>query len=522
MLSFFSDLAQKVRRTCAFVRTHPYHYLFLSVLGAIHVFAYAPFFLWWLLPISFSGFAWILFEQKNKKQAFQTSVCYFFAMYASTLYWVGHSFSYVNLSWLSPIAYVGLPLIMMLPMAVFSTLAWRLGYERPPITQTIILATSINTVFLLHFLGEFAFPWVLPGYTLPLPLLQTTAWTGIEGLTYITVFAALILFARSKIYTILIITLFAGLAFLGHQRLSHKVPLTPYNMRIVHPNIDQQTKWDPLHTQHNLQIQGDLSQMEGERPIQAVIWPEAAVTFDFTKYPELQKMLGHAAPNGGYVLLGTVREETTENALLPRNSLVALNDQGEIKGIYDKKHLLPFGEYMPFRSIFPFLQKITHGARDFVPGNQSPTMLVDHIPIFRTLICYEAMLSREILPPSGHGIRPSWLLNITNDAWFGESMGPHQHLYHSRVRAIEQGLPMVRCANNGISAVMDPYGRILYRLELNEIGIIDFTLPEALAPTVYHQHGAWILKGLLLLSIVLLMFVSFNYRKKAGADNTPA
>lgn len=546
IIPFASSITPKIMHVFGYMRTSPLNYIALSVLGALHLFAYAPFLYWWLLPISISGFAWIFFHQDHWKKALKASICYFFAMYAATLYWVGHSFAYVNLSWLSPIAYVGLPLVMMVPMAFFSTLAWCLGRKQSPLIQSIVLATCMNTVFLGHFLSEFAFPWVLPGYTLPLSLMQSTAWIGIEGITYLTVFAALILFARSKAYAIGIILLFVGLAIFGVNRLSEHSFETAYNFRLIQPSIPQQTKWDPLHTQKNLQRQGDLSQLEGERPIQAVIWPEAAVTFDFTRYPELQKMLGHAAPNGGYVFLGTVREEITkQKEHLPHNSLVALNDAGVIKGIYDKKHLLPFGEYMPFRAFFPFLTKITHGARDFVPGklrrpwgwgsydDSSVIWYLDNIPPFRVLICYEAMFSREILykqerrlgKPSGSWIKKDghcleentkWLLNITNDAWFGDSVGPHQHLYHSSVRAIEQGLPMVRCANNGISAVIDPYGRILYRLELNDIGIIDFTLPEALLPTFYSHHGIWILPALLLLNMSLLTYFLLR-RRRSGS-----
>lgn len=502
------------------IETPLYAFLALICLGALNLLCYAPFFLWGFLPISFGGFSWILFKQDSGKKAFRISALFFFSMYISTLYWVGHSFSCVDLTGLSPLGYVGLPLVMMLPMAFFSILAWRLGKGKSPWVQAMILGACISTVFLGHFLGEFAFPWVLPGYALPLSLLQTTAFLGVEGLTYMTVFGSLILFARSKIYAGFMVFLFLGMALLGEKRLEENVELTSCNLRIVHPNIEQKTKWDPAQTQQNLQIQGDLSQMEGERPVQAVIWPEAAVTFDFTKYPELQRMLGHAAPHGGYVLLGTVREEVTKNERLPRNSMVALNDNGIIKGMYDKKHLLPFGEYIPFRSIFPFIQKLTHGARDFVPGEKSPTMLVGDLPIFRTLICYEAMLSREIFPVADKSARPLWLLNITNDAWFGDSVGPHQHLYASRVRAVEQGLPMVRAANNGISAVIDPYGRILHRLELDDIGIIDFTLPDALRPTFYHLYGEWILKGLLCVNFIILSLLGFGYRKREY-KNTP-
>ncbi len=479
-----------------------------ALLGSLAIVAYTPHsfsVLGGLIPLtlSLSGFATLLFQEKTFKKAFYISLSFFFFYYFSTLYWVGHAFAVVGLGWLSPLAYGGLPLALsILPIAA-SVLTWRYTQTLSKTARALALVAALTITFLLQMLGSFAFPWVLPGYVLPLELQQMAAFIGIEGLSFLVLFISFTLFVRTWGYTFFSTAILVGLALCGYLRLAHDTVLTPYNFRIIQPSIQQTAKWDPEQTQRHLQLQGLLSQLDAEKPVQAILWPEAAVTFDFSKYPEIQKMLGNAAPQGGYVFLGSVREDGDS----PRNSLVALNDKGEIQALYDKKHLVPFGEYIPFRFLFPGVNKITHGAKDFVPGTRDNIIAIKNVPPFRPLICYEAIFSREIFSPKDKASKTpaQWLLNLTNDAWYGDSYGPHQHLGNVRVRAIEQGLPLVRVANNGISAVIDPYGRILHKLDLNDIGIIDFSLPEAIAPTFYSLHGHWVVPCLFALSLMIFI-----------------
>ena len=168
---------------------------------------------------------------------------------------------------------------------------------------------------------------------------------------------------------------------------------------------------------------------------------------------------------------------------------------------FDKFHLVPYGEYVPLRELFPFISKITPGSMDFTAGPGPRTLHLPGLPPVGPLICYELIFPGEVADRSDH---PQWLLSLTNDAWFGRSTGPYQHFASARFRAVEEGVPMVRAANAGISGVIDAYGRVQVRLELDAIGVIDHGLPAATpAPTLFARFGNWML--LLLLSVCAVL-----------------
>jgi len=180
------------------------------------------------------------------------------------------------------------------------------------------------------------------------------------------------------------------------------------------------------------------------------------------------------------------------------NSIEAVNDRGEIVARYDKAHLVPFGEYVPFRNLLPF-NKITAGTMDLSAGPGPRTLVLPGLPPFAPLVCYEAIFPGAVV---AEGDRPAWMLNVTNDAWYGRSSGPYQHFAIARARAVEEGLPLVRIANNGISGVVDPLGRVLVRTHLDAIGYVDSALPAAVSRTPYVRVGDWMLAGLLVLGAV--------------------
>jgi apolipoprotein N-acyltransferase len=184
------------------------------------------------------------------------------------------------------------------------------------------------------------------------------------------------------------------------------------------------------------------------------------------------------------------------------NSIEALNERGEIVAQYDKAHLVPFGEYVPFRNLLP-LGKITAGTMDLSAGSGPRTIALPGLPPFAPLVCYEAIFPGAIVE---EGDRPAWMLNVTNDAWYGRSSGPYQHFAIARTRSVEEGLPLVRVANNGISAVIDPLGRVLARTDLDAIGYVDTALPYSTGPTLFARAGAWTLAGLLLLGAIPVAF----------------
>jgi apolipoprotein N-acyltransferase len=248
-------------------------------------------------------------------------------------------------------------------------------------------------------------------------------------------------------------------------------------------------------------------QSAGVRDATHLIWPESAFPFFLTREPDALVRIADLLPNGTVLITGAVRAPAT-SATGPvsraYNSVYVIDDKGAILSVYDKVHLVPFGEYLPFQSRLEQLglQQLTKVQGGFIEGTRRRAIDVPRAPRMLPLVCYEIIFPGEAVPA---GERPGWLVNVTNDGWFGMSPGPYQHLQQARVRAIEQGLPLVRAANTGVSAVVDPLGRIVHSLPLGTEGVIDSSLPQALAPTLYVRAGdgfAGLLLGLALILVV--------------------
>jgi apolipoprotein N-acyltransferase len=205
--------------------------------------------------------------------------------------------------------------------------------------------------------------------------------------------------------------------------------------------------------------------------------------------PAIREALASATPPGGLLITGAPRaRRDVAGQLQLWNSLFAIDRTGAIVATYDKHHLVPFGEYVPFRPLFGTLVAPA-GAIDFSAGPGPQTIALPGLPPASPLICYEAIFPGEVADSAQ---RPSWLLNISNDAWFGISAGPHQHFAAARFRSVEEGLPLVRSTNDGITAVVDPYGRIVALLALGRTGFVDAALPVALSPTLYARAGDFV------------------------------
>ncbi len=228
-------------------------------------------------------------------------------------------------------------------------------------------------------------------------------------------------------------------------------------LRLVQANISQPHKWDP-----RLQLQGlrqyvHLMQSPGLENVTHIIWPETAVPYAIEAGSPLARDLGGSIPAGKFLITGALRLDGKEDDFKIWNSLVALDHNGGIVGSYDKYRLVPFGEFLPLRSILPKAWLTPVGDKDFSRGPGAQTLELPGFPAISPLICYEGIFPGAVIDESH---RPQLLLNVTNDAWFGMSTGPHQHFEMSRMRAVEQAIPLVRVANTGISAIVDSYGRV--------------------------------------------------------------
>jgi len=294
---------------------------------------------------------------------------------------------------------------------------------------------------------------------------------------------------------LLLLLLGAGTVW-GERRLAHaEQASTGLRLRIVQADIDQADKWRPENSAEIFTDYLDLTKSgSGLHGIDIVIWPETAVPFLLADSSDALEAIGAVLPEGTSLVVGSARlvEDRDEQGALTStrvyNSLLVIDDRGRVLSTYDKIHLVPFGEYLPFQDFLESLgfMQLTGVRGGFSSGTGPPLLPIPGAPPASPLICYEIIFPDDVTETSA---RPGWLLNVTNDAWFGSSAGPYQQFPRAQVRAIEQGLPVARAANTGISALIDPYGRILAEINLGEKGVIDADLPKVGPPTLFAQFG---------------------------------
>jgi apolipoprotein N-acyltransferase len=398
-----------------------------------------------------------------------------------------------------PLSVAGLPAVFSVYYGFWMAVAWRLG------TRGI---AGVLTAALAWFLADYTrghmfsgFPWNLEGYAWSgiLPMLQITSVIGIYGLTLLTLVAAFLpaLLAEKKdarngriiIASLIILALIGGW---GGWRLAQgtQANVPDVRLRLVQPNVDQKHKWDSNRREADFQELLALTSAPlgaGEKPVTDVIWPEAAPTYYLTEDPVHREAIAEHIPAGGALITGVIRRSLDErNELQYHNSLIAINSYGDVIAEYDKHHLVPFGEYIPYHSVFPLsLRPLIHLGVDFTPGDRAYTLHIPGFPPFSPLICYEVIFTGDVIAADD---RPQLLLNVTNDGWYGDTSGPYQHFAMARVRAIEEGLPLARAANTGISGVVDAYGRVRTQLVLDTSGYTDSDLPVAISPTFFSHY----------------------------------
>ncbi len=297
--------------------------------------------------------------------------------------------------------------------------------------------------------------------------------------------------------------LFAG----GAALKARAVETTDRTVRLVQPNAAQHLKWSPDHIPGFFRAKLDMTAAPGE--VDLIVWPETAVPTLLEYADEAFAAMTDAA-NATPVVAGIQRRDDAGRYY---NALVTLDDRGAPDQLYDKHHLVPFGEYMPLASIFARFEVFGLAALQNSGYSPGPgPALIDLGPLGRALplICYEAIFPQDV---SGAPARPDMLLQITNDAWFGRISGPYQHLAQARMRAVEQGLPMVRVANTGVSAMIDPVGRVTAQLPLNRSGHVNAALPAPLPPTPYARMGD------LPILLVLVALVGMSALRRPGSDS---
>lgn len=483
--------------------------------GALSALAMAPFNAWPILFFTFPIAVWQIDgagagRWRGVPAAALTGWWFGLGYFVPGLYWIGYAFlvDAKTFAWLMPFAILGLPAYLALFMAFGFALA-RLFWTRDA-SRVIALAASLTMSEWLRGHVLTGFPWNTLGYALtePLALAQTASLIGLWGLTFLAVaiFAspAVLIDGTSRgrkpwIAPALALTLLLAMAIFGGLRLSRHptVMLANPKLRIMQPNLEQDARFnysakaEVMKRYLTLSDRASGPQSTGVRDVNILIWPESAFPFFLTREPDAMAQIADLLPKGTVLITGSVRApDLPPGTRITRayNSIYVIDHDGNVLSVYDKLHLVPFGEFLPFQDWLEKigLEQLTKVQGGFIPGLHRHSMEVPNAPRALPLICYEAVFPGDVVE---RGDRPGWIVNLTNDGWFGISTGPYQHLQQARLRAIEQGLPLVRAANTGVSAVIDPVGRIVAQLGLGLEGVLDSGLPAAIPPTPYARTG---------------------------------
>ena len=472
--------------------------------GALAVLALPPFSLPAVLPVAFGGLL-LLVAGRGVPRAALRGWAFGIAHFALGLSWIGESFRVDA----DRFGHLALPAIAALAagLAVFPALAAAgLAATRARgLSGALVLAAAWAASEWLRGTVLTGFPWNLVAYAwseFDIPR-QTAAWAGSYGLGLLTVLvaalpvAALVSGRRERIGALALLVALASAAWtLGALRLRETPADTATRVRIVQPNVPQREKWDADLRARNVVRLLDLSAAPGAFDL--LLWPETAYPGYIEEEPWALDRVAALLPPEGVLLTGAVTRVAGPDGPVYRNAVLAIDGSGYIVGRYAKHHLVPFGEYVPLRGFLP-LERLAEGLSDFTPGLGPTTLALPGLPLVGPAICYEAIFPGRVVDPRD---RPDWIFNATNDGWFGRSIGPRQHLAAARMRAVEEGLPVVRAANTGVSAVIDADGRIAARIELGKTGFLDAVLPAPRPTTAFARYGQAILAGLILLCLL--------------------
>jgi apolipoprotein N-acyltransferase len=468
------------------------------------------------------------------RQAFVAGWWWGFGYFLGGFWWLGAAFlmEAEEFAWALPFGVIGVPAFL----ASFAGLGFVLARLLwvPGATRVFALAAGLGLAEWLRGNVLTGFPWNAFGMALGDHLVpaQIAALIGLNGLTILTVllFAApgvmvrwspeAIAAARSRLAPVepvvslrplaAALLAFAAIWAFGSYRLARAEfdDVPGVKLRIMQPNLPHGVTFRPENGQVFLSHYLELSQGTAgavpldEAGVTALIWPESAFPFILAYEPKALQQIGALLPPGTVLVTGAARAELADSATdaAPRRSdsvpeffnAIQVVDAGVITESYDKVHLVPFGEYLPFQSWFNSLgiHQFVHIPGGFDPGKEHRLLTIPGLPKAAPLVCYEAIFPGEVVPPNAAGERPGFLLNVTNDGWFGTTAGPYQHFQQARLRAIEEGLPLVRAAGTGISAIVDAYGRIRGELPLGVAGTLDGPLPQKTDPPIFARYPA--------------------------------
>lgn len=495
--------------------------LFSFVAGAISAAGFEPLNIFALLLLSYGALVLLIDGAAGKDHRLRNAAiigwAFYFGQYLAGWYWLGYAFLVdpAHHLWQMPFAVVALPAAVALLGAGASVLGVLFWVKGP--SRLLVFAIVMGCAEWLRGHVFTGFPWNLPGYSwgASLAVLQGASVMGAYGLSFLTIlFGASLadLFAGRLRPALAMSAVFLLMWGYGLHRLESATrrDVPGVFLRLVQPDIPQREKINPRYWIANWEKLMALSLAPDRRGLPThIIWPESATGFAIARAPGAIQQLKLLTRRGQTMILGSVRLVQGPHGEAGYNSLYLFAPHHDSPLVYDKFHLVPFGEYVPFAKLLSQVgfTQITDSAIGFSAGDHPHVMAVPGAPPMTPLICYEVIFPHAVT--DGSAPRPGWFVNITDDSWFGPWAGPRQHFLIARVRAIEEGLPIVRDANTGISAVIDAVGRVRAELGLNKSGDIDTALPVALPPTIYARFGDLVF--LLLLVVAAIGAILLNH-----------
>lgn len=509
--------------------------IFVFLCGALTSFALPPFHLTAISFFTFPVFIVLLdaisFIQNKKQRLLTTALTcgnFGFGYFVSNLWWLSNALLIESdtFAWAIPFAVFGLPAYLAIYWAlagIIVGLLWKKG-----IARFFVLAFALGLAELLRAILFTGFPWNSLGYTaMPTPMLmQSDAIVGLYGMNILAVLVyslptVLLTGEKKRLALFLCLLLISAHCCFGFYRLNAAPNIADHQksfhwVRIVQPSIQQDEKLNYAAREAILTTYLNLSATpttdQNPEP-EFIVWPEAAVPYTIDNSSAITRRIASFLKPQQWAIVGATRaSKVSYNAQTQFfNTIAVINANGEVLNTSDKLHLVPFGEYLPYQSLFSKIG--LHALADNIGGYSAATVrktvTMPNNFSYLPLICYEIIFPYET---TFKGPPPQAIINITNDAWFGITPGPYQHFQQAQLRAIELGIPVIRAANNGISAVIDPYGRVVSSLKQNAVGVIDSPIPLPIKSLWSNEYR--IFSTFILFIIMLLCCVSFGSTKQ--------
>ncbi|WP_236870205.1 apolipoprotein N-acyltransferase [Candidatus Bandiella numerosa] len=479
--------------------------------------------------ISLGIFAFILRKINGNLRLFLHGLLFGYGFFIIQTYWIPFSIykANINMEWAVPFLSLLIPVAFAIVIGILAILTKYIRHNN--------VIYSINFAFLwviLEYIRSnvfFPFNWGLLGYTaISVPWFNNMlAYIGSYGVSFLLALFSTSLFTKNKIFIISNILLFVCVCVIGEVRKEEKNNELKSDhaikIRLVQPNIQQPHYGDSEKQAYIFETLSKLTLSPGFENMQYIFWPEASFPYPIIEnskwFDGLKNFVPMDETKNSALIFGTDRLEKNEEKLLSYNSLIALNRKGEILGYYDKRILVPFGEYMPYKNTNKLVRKMAHSVNfdDISKGSTRNIIELDDNIAFLPLICSESTLAKNHLSLSSYR-KYRFILNITNDSWFENTFGPHQHYVISRVKAMEFGLPVIRVANTGVSAIINAYGDLIKTAQINTEAVIDGVIPPKLKnPTLYYVIQGHIIPAIFTLYSIFLILV-FIFRKELSNE----